>query len=133
MPASPPWLRGVINLRGSVVPVVDLALKLGLPETAITRHTCIVILEAEVAGQRTVLGALTDSVNQVIDLARADIQPPPSFGAPVHPACLAGMAQAGPKFILLLDVDRVLSTDQMLQVEEAVAQTGGEEEPETAA
>jgi purine-binding chemotaxis protein CheW len=128
IPSSPPWIRGVINLRGSVVPVVDLALKLGLPETAVTRHTCIVILDAEVSGQRMVLGALTDSVNQVIDLGSADIQPPPSFGAPVHPGCLVGMAQAGHKFILLLDVDRVLSAEQMFQVESALSRMPGEAE-----
>jgi purine-binding chemotaxis protein CheW len=133
VPSSPAWIRGVINLRGSVVPVVDLALKLGLPETRITRHTCIVILDAVVLGQTMVLGVLTDSVNQVIDLASPDIQPPPSFGAPVHPGCLVGMAQAGPRFILLLDVDRVLSAEQRLQVEAALTQTetGGDVELET--
>jgi purine-binding chemotaxis protein CheW len=121
VPSSPPWIRGVINLRGSVVPVVDLALKLGLPETEITRRTCIVILEASVSGQRMILGALTDAVSQVIDLRPSEIEPPPDFGTPVHPSCLAGMAQAGRKFILLLDVDHVLSAEHAIQMDEALA------------
>src|SRR5206468_11896814 len=80
VPTTPPSIRGVINLRGSVVPVVDLAVKLGLPEIAVTKRTCIVVVEVNLSGERTVMGVLADSVSQVIDLPASEVQPPPTFG-----------------------------------------------------
>jgi purine-binding chemotaxis protein CheW len=116
VPGMPASVRGVINVRGSVVPVVDLAVKFGLPETAITSRTCIVILEAQVDGAGTVMGVMADSVSQVIDLGLEEIQPPPSFGTRVHVDYLLGMGISGKKFIMILDIDRILTLDELLEV-----------------
>jgi len=112
VPGTPPSIRGVINMRGSVVPVVDLAVKLGLPESEVSARTCIVIVETDIDGERAVMGVLADSVSQVIDLRPDEIQPPPPFGTRVHVDYLQGMASSGRKFILLLDIDRILSASE---------------------
>ena len=121
VPQTPPAIRGVINLRGSVVPVVDLAVKFGLPPTAISKRTCIVIVEVDLAGQRTVMGLLADAVSQVMDLTPTDIEPPPPFGTAVRVDYLQGMGKVGKKFVLLLDVDRVLAAPELQAVAEASA------------
>lgn len=112
VPSTPRSVRGVINLRGAVVPVIDLAAKFGLPETAITRLTCILIVEAMMDGQPTVVGVMSDAVQEVIELSAADIEPPPSFGTQVRVDFLLGMGKTGKKFVLLLDIDRVISADE---------------------
>jgi purine-binding chemotaxis protein CheW len=114
VPTTPASVRGVINLRGGVVPVVDLAVRFGLPETAVTKRTCIVVIEVELEGERTVMGLLAESVSQVIDLPAGQIEPPPPFGTRMRVDCLLGMGKTGKKFVLLLDVDKVLSTDDLL-------------------
>jgi len=114
VPTTPRSIRGVINLRGRVVPVVDLAVKLGLSESAITKRTCIVVVETEFEGERAVMGVLADRVSQVIDLRADEIEPPPSFGTRVRVDCLLGMGRAaGRNFVLLLDIDKVLSTEDL--------------------
>jgi purine-binding chemotaxis protein CheW len=120
VPTTPPWIRGVINLRGSVVPVVDLAAKLGLAETVVTSLTCIVIVEVAFSGERTVMGVMADSVSQVVDLGAGDVEAPPSFGTRVHVDYLAGMGKVGKGFVLILDIDRVLSADELLAAAAAV-------------
>jgi purine-binding chemotaxis protein CheW len=112
VPGTPPSIRGVINLRGSVVPVVDLALKLGLAETPITRFACILIVEVDLEGTRTVMGVVTDSVSEVIDLGAEDVEEPPSFGTQVRVDHLVGVGKAGKKFILLLDIDRAICASE---------------------
>jgi purine-binding chemotaxis protein CheW len=114
VPQTPPAIRGVINLRGSVVPVVDLAAKFGLPPCPIAKRTCIVIVEVSLDGRETVMGLLVDAVSQVMDLTAADIEPPPAFGTAVKVAYLAGMGKVGKKFVLLLDVDKVLAAPELL-------------------
>jgi purine-binding chemotaxis protein CheW len=114
VPKTPPWIRGVMNLRGSVVPVVDLAVKFGLPETAITKRTCIVVVEVDLDDERTVMGVMADAVSQVLDLGPDDIKPAPAFGTRVNVDYLVGMGQVGAKFILVLDIDKVLSTSELL-------------------
>src|SRR5574341_1266385 len=84
VPGTPPGIRGVINVRGSVVPVVDLAVRFGLPETAVTKRTCIVIVETELDGQPAVMGVMADAVSQVVELGPDDVQPPPRFGTRVR-------------------------------------------------
>src|SRR6266436_173790 len=113
VPTTPPSIRGVINLRGRVVPVVDLAVKLGLPESQVTKRTCIVVVEVNLEGERTVMGVLADAVSQVIDLPASEVEPPPSFGTRVRVDCLLGMGRAGKKFVLLLDIDKVLSAEEL--------------------
>jgi purine-binding chemotaxis protein CheW len=113
VPTTPPSIRGVINLRGRVVPVIDLAVKLGLPESEVTKRTCIVVVEVDLEGERTVMGVLADTVSQVIDLPASEVEPPPSFGTRVRVDCLLGMGRAGKKFVLLLDIDKVLSAEEL--------------------
>jgi purine-binding chemotaxis protein CheW len=99
-----------------VVPVVDLIVKFGLEERAVTKTTCIVIVEGQLEEQSTTMGILADAVNQVLDLTAEDIQPVPEFGTRVKVDYLLGMAKLGKKFALLLDVDKVLSTDELLNL-----------------
>ena len=124
VPKTPKWIRGVINLRGSVVPVVDLAVKFGLEERPVTRTSCIVILEGQLENQNTTMGIVADAVSQVMDLAEQDIREVPEFGTRVQVNYLLGMAQLGKKFALLLDVDKVLSTDELLDLDQVSANAG---------
>ena len=125
VPQTPPSIRGVINLRGSVVPVVDLALKFGLSASAVTNRTCIVIVEVNLDGEPTVMGIVADSVSQVVDLAADDILPAPSFGTQVRMNFLHGMGKAGARFVLVLNIDKVLSgTELSNSVSTAGAQPG---------
>ncbi len=114
VPSTPRWIRGVMNLRGGVVPVVDLAVKLGLDERPVTRRTCIVIVEIALGGDRALMGVVADAVSQVVEIPPADVQPAPAFGTRVRCDYLQGMGRAGRKFVLLLDIDRVLSSDELL-------------------
>jgi purine-binding chemotaxis protein CheW len=123
VPGMPPAVLGVINLRGRVVPVVDLAVKMGLGARPITRWTCFVIVEALLEGERTTLGLLADSVSEVLDLGPDDIEPPPAFGTRTPVEYLRGMGRQEQRFILLLDLDRVLSTEELLGL--AAAPAGG--------
>ena len=112
VPSTPRSVRGVINLRGQVVPVVDLAAKFGAGETRPSRLTCILIVEASVDGQPAVMGVLADAVREVIELGPGDIEPPPSFGTQVKIDFLLGVGKVGKRFVLLLDLDKVLSADE---------------------
>lgn len=112
VPHAPPAVRGVINLRGSVVPVVDLAVKFGLPASEIGRRTCVVIVECSLDGDSTVMGVMADAVNHVLDLGPADIEPAPSFGTRVRTEYLKGMGKLEQGFVLLLDMDKLLTTDE---------------------
>jgi len=111
VPTAPPSIRGVLNLRGRVVPVVDLAVKLGLPETPVTGRTCIVIVDVALEGERTVMGVIAEAVSQVVDLRAGDIEPPPPFGPRARVEFLRGMARLDGRFALLLDLDLLLSTE----------------------
>jgi purine-binding chemotaxis protein CheW len=124
VPKTPKWIRGVINLRGSVVPVVDLAVKFGLEERPVTKTSCIVILEGQLENQNTTMGIVADAVSQVMDLASEDIREVPEFGTRVQVNYLLGIAQLGNKFALLLDVDKVLSTEELLDLDQVSANAG---------
>jgi purine-binding chemotaxis protein CheW len=123
VPKVPEWIRGVINLRGSVVPVVDLAVRFGLEERPVGKTTCIVIVEVEQDTERTVMGVIADAVNQVIDLGPKDIEEPPAFGTRVRLEYLFGMGKLGKKFALILNIDSVLSTAELLTVSTLQAPT----------
>ena len=116
VPKVPGWIRGVINLRGNVVPVVDLAVRFGLDERPTTKTTCIVIVEVQQDAENTVMGVIADAVNQVIELNPGDIEQPPAFGTRVRLEYLAGMGKLGKKFALILNIDRVLSAAELLTV-----------------
>jgi purine-binding chemotaxis protein CheW len=119
VPGMPPHVRGVINLRGAVLPVVDLAAKFGHAETEVTRTTCIVVVETRVDGELLVVGLLADAVSQVIDLAADQIEPPPSFGTGIRIDFLTGMGKAEGRLVLILDLDRILSPVELLEAIEA--------------
>ncbi len=112
VPGVPASVRGVINLRGAVVPVVDLAVKFGLTAMPVTKRTCVLIVEASLGAERVVMGVLADAVKEVLDLAKQDIEAPPSFGTEVKVEFITGMAKVGKGFVLLLDLDRVLSAEE---------------------
>ena len=112
VPKTPNWIRGVINLRGNVVPVVDLAVKFGLAARPVTKTTCIIIVEWQMQTQNTMMGVMADAVSQVMDISAGEIQEAPSFGTRVKVDYLQGMAQMGKKFALLLDLDKVLSAEE---------------------
>ncbi|HEX9402307.1 MAG TPA: chemotaxis protein CheW [Anaeromyxobacter sp.] len=131
VPATPRSVRGVINLRGQVVPVVDLAAKFGLGETEPTRLTCILIVEAQLDGAPTVVGVMSDSVQEVIELGPDDIEPTPAFGTQVRVDFLLGVGKIGKRFVLLLDLDRVISADEKEFARE-VAAAPAPETPEAA-
>lgn len=114
VPMAPAGVRGVLNLRGRVVPVIDLSVRLGLPPTEPTQWTCILMVEVQLEGEPGLMGMMIDAVSDVIDLAPADIDPLPAFGARVRLDYLAGIGRVGDKIVLLLDIDRILSTDEML-------------------
>ncbi|HYO60132.1 chemotaxis protein CheW [Archangium sp.] len=120
VPGMPAVVLGVINLRGKVVPVVDLAIKFGLPRRPVTKWSCIVIVEADMEGQRTEVGILTDAVSQVLELAPRDIQPPPAFGTRLRVEFLEGLGCQEGGFVLLLNLDRLLSVSELLAVSMAV-------------
>jgi purine-binding chemotaxis protein CheW len=112
VPKAPAWVRGAINLRGRVVPVVDLAVRFGQSPAEVSKRTCIVILDVDMGGEATVIGILADAVSQVIDLKPDETLPPPTFGTKARVDELLGVASVGNKFALILDVDRVLSWDE---------------------
>jgi purine-binding chemotaxis protein CheW len=120
IPKTPEWIRGVINLRGSVLPVIDLAVKFRQAPSVAGKMTCIVITEVECEGEATVMGIMADSVRQVIDLKPQEIEPPPAFGTRVKVDYLLGMARSGKKFCLILDTEKVLSTDELLELPDSV-------------
>jgi purine-binding chemotaxis protein CheW len=113
VPRTPDFMRGVINLRGNVVPVVDMRLKLGLGMTGKTVDTCVVISEIAVDGENTVLGALVDSVQEVIDLDTKDLAPPPRLGTRIDSDVIRGMGKRDERFIMILDLDRVFTAEDV--------------------
>jgi purine-binding chemotaxis protein CheW len=123
VPMMPAFLRGVINLRGRVVPVVDMAARFGRGRTEVGRRTSIIIVEVpdhQGAGEggeaTTQLGIMVDAVNKVVHLGADDIEPPPAFGAGIRSDFISGMARWDGHFVIILDVDRVLSLDEMAQL-----------------
>jgi purine-binding chemotaxis protein CheW len=124
VPRTPEFMRGVINLRGSVVPVVDLRLKFGMTRTEKTVNTCIIITEVTVDNATTVLGALADSVQEVLDLRPDNIEPAPKIGTRLNTVFIKGMGKRDNKFIIILDIDKVFSTGELASV-----QTGKAEAP----
>jgi purine-binding chemotaxis protein CheW len=109
VPATPPYIRGVINLRGSVVPVVDLSVKFNLTVHPVSRRTCIVIMETTILGERATMGIVADSVNQVIEFSPQDIEAAPAFGTGIRLEYLEGMAKIGTKFVLVLNMAEIFA------------------------
>ncbi len=122
IPLMPAFIRGVINLRGSVVPVVDLGARFGYERQQIGRRSCIVIVEMRTDEGSHDMGMVVDSVSEVLEVAAADIEPPPSFGAKIRADFIQGMSKINGKFVILLNTERVLSVDEMALLLAARAQ-----------
>ena len=119
VPQTAAHFKGVINLRGKVIPVVDLRLRFGMPEIDYTERTCIIVLEIGSEGDTLSIGVVVDAVSEVLNIRSADIAAPPSFGASVNTAYILGMAKVNGGVKLLLDMDRVLTGDQIDELKQA--------------
>ncbi len=113
VPMMPACIRGVINLRGAVVPVMDLSSRFGKPSTAVTKRTCIVIVEIDASGESHDMGVVVDAVNAVLEIAGSEIEPAPAFGARIRTDFIEGMGKVDGKFVILLNVNRVLSVEEI--------------------
>ncbi|MCE1188878.1 MAG: chemotaxis protein CheW [Ignavibacteria bacterium] len=121
IPRTPEYMRGVINLRGSVVPVIDLRLKFGMEKCEHTIKTCIIVLEISFEDELLILGALADSVEEVFELEPSQIEPPPRLGTKFKAEFLHGMGKRDEQFLMILDIDKVFSTEDLLLVQESGA------------
>ncbi|GAA3540026.1 chemotaxis protein CheW [Zobellella aerophila] len=119
VPMMPTFVRGVINLRGAVVPVVDLAARFGRPVAEVTRRSCIVILETRSEQGAQDVGVLVDAVSAVLTIPAAEIEPPPSFGGGIRADFIGGMAKVEGRFVIVLNIDRVLSVAEMALLSQA--------------
>jgi purine-binding chemotaxis protein CheW len=113
VPKTPEYMRGVINLRGNVVPVFDMRVKFGLGRTEKTINTCIVVVEVSLDAENTVIGALVDSVQEVFELEPDQIEPAPKLGNQLETAFIKGMGKRDERFVIILDIDRVFSSDEL--------------------
>lgn len=112
VPGTPASIRGVLNVRGAVVPVVDLGVKFGKGAAEPTKRTCVLVVETHAGVDALTVGVLADAVNEVVDLRPEDVEPPPAFGAGIRLDYLVGMGKVGKGFVLLVDIDRVLTASE---------------------
>ena len=120
VPRTPDFMKGVINLRGSVVPVVDMRIKFGLEEVEATVDTCIIVMEVEMEEETTVIGALADSVKEVFQLDPSHIEPPPRIGTRLDTEFIAGMGKYNDDFIIILDINQVFSAEELILFKETM-------------
>jgi len=126
VPTTPPFVRGVINLRGKVIPVVDLRLKFGLEAKEDTQRTCIIVVHLTHTAQEMTMGIIVDEVSDVLDIDQNQIEPPPSFGANIRTDFILGMGKVDQKVMTMLDIDRVLSDQEIALVESSAEKTGSQ-------
>lgn len=117
VPQVPEFMRGVINLRGCVVPVIDLRLKFGMQETAQTVNTCIIVVEVALDDENIVLGALADSVQEVIEMEQSQIEAAPRIGTHLNTEFIKGMGKHNDRFVMILDIDKVFSATELAAVQ----------------
>ncbi len=113
VPGMPDFIRGVINLRGKVIPVMELRLKFGMQEGETTEKTCVIVVQVGRGDTQLIMGVIVDEVSEVLDIAAEQIEPPPSFGGNLKTDFLLGMGKVNQKVVMLLDIDRVLSQDEI--------------------
>ena len=121
VPLMPACVRGMINLRGAVVPVMDLQVRFGQTPSPVTKRTCIVIVEVLGPEGQQVMGVVVDAVNEVLDIDASDIEPPPAFGTRIRTDFISGMGKVRGKFVILLNVNRVLDLDDLQAMSEALS------------
>jgi purine-binding chemotaxis protein CheW len=119
VPQTPAYMKGVINLRGKVIPIVDLRVKFGMEAIDYTEKTCIIVVEIASGGQKVMIGILVDSVSEVLNIKGGDIEDAPNFGSRLNTNYILGMAKTGGRVKILLEIDRVLSADEMGALEKA--------------
>jgi purine-binding chemotaxis protein CheW len=119
VPQTPAYMKGVINLRGKVIPIVDLRVKFGMEAIDYTEKTCIIVVEIANSGQKVMIGVLVDCVSEVLNIKGADIEDAPNFGSRLNTNYILGMAKTGGRVKILLDIDRVLSVEEMVVLEKA--------------
>lgn len=124
IPRAPEFLLGVINVRGNVIPIVDMHQKLGMKKADTNTDSRIVVLEAELEGEITTLGALADSVREVTELAASDMEPPPKIGSRWKSEFIRGIGKLDEEFVILLDIDRVFSSDELAYIHDVSEETG---------
>ena len=124
VPMMPEFIRGVINLRGAVVPVVDLSARFGRKQSDITRRTCIVIIEVESDDEKQDVGVVVDSVSEVLEIPEKEIEPAPSFGTRIRADFINGMGKVNGKFVIILGVNNVLSLDDLFLLDQMVDSNG---------
>ena len=122
VPKAPDYMKGVINLRGTVLPVIDTKVKFGLGETEFTDNTCIVVMEIDMDGDTIHVGALVDSVQEVLEIEDDQIQPPPSIGSKYRSEFIEGMAKYNEEFIMILNMDKVFSLDELAALQDKTPQ-----------
>lgn len=118
VPQTPDYMLGVINLRGQVVPVIDMRLKLGLPAGEETEDTCIIVVEVQVDDEPIVVGALADAVREVLEIRADQIEPPPRLGTRLNTEFIAGMGKVNEQFMILLNIDRVFNSEELALVQD---------------
>ena len=123
VPTTPAFVRGVINLRGKVIPVVDLRLKFGMQAKEDTQRTCIIVVHLARAAQEMIMGIIVDEVSEVLDIEKDQIEPPPSFGADIRTDFILGMGKVNQKVVTMLDIDRVLTEREIALVESSAEKT----------
>ena len=126
VPQTPEMMKGVINLRGSVVPVVDMRIKFGMGATEKTVNTVIIIIEIDLDDESTMIGALVDSVKEVMDLDTDHIDPPPNIGTQLNTEFIRGMGKQDGEFIIILDIEKIFSSEELELVQQAGQQTTAE-------
>jgi len=117
VPQAPDYMLGVINLRSSVVPVINLRKKFGMTETEKTIDTCIIVMEIDVDGDIIVIGTMVDAVQEVLDLDASQIEPPPRLGTRLNTEFIKGMGNLNDQFIIILDIDRVFTSEELAEIE----------------
>jgi len=130
VPCTPSWIRGVLNLRGSVIPVLDLKEKLGMGITEKSRDACILMLELMLEDELTVVGVMADSVKEVFEIEVTQLEPPPRFGSKISTEYLRGVGRRDGHLFILLDVKRIFATSELVKVDEAVAEAAASGTPQ---
>ena len=121
VPQTPDYIKGVINLRGKVIPVIDLRLKFSMDAAEFTERTCIIVVEIAAVGRTILMGIVVDSVSEVLNIKAADIESTPSFGAKLNTEYILGMAKASGSIKILLDIDKILSIEELKAADEVVS------------
>ena len=123
VPKAPYYMKGVINLRGTVLPVIDTRLKFGMSETEYTDKTCIIVMELMFEGETVFVGALVDEVKAVLEIEESEIQPPPNIGNQYRSEFITGIVNVNNDFVMILDMDQLFSSEELIDLKDQVSET----------